>query len=323
LEVAILDPQALMLPALRLASRVEINSETVAGAVREEHGLVDDDLIKLLSGKPWRRAVNNASWAIVWLGQAGLIQQVRDKAYTITDWGKDFLAKNPTEFSLADLRQLPTWKRKGDTAPSKDKPVISIREDNTEKTSGLVPETPQISITEPEARQSIRIQAEIAEIGAKMGFRIWIPPADRVKVLEFILPAWRGSFLDALPLNYDQGTLDTIRQIDVLWLKGRSIARAFEVEHTTAIYSGILRMADLLALQPNMLIDLHIVAPGDRREKVFRELERSLFSLLLLGDKCSFLSYDSIYAIGKEKFLGHMSDSILNEYSEYVIKDKI
>jgi hypothetical protein len=182
-----------------------------------------------------------------------------------------------------------------------------------------LPENAEVS--EPEARQSIKIQAEIAEIGAKMGFRIWIPPADRAKVLEFVLPARRGSFLDTLPLNYDESTLDTIRQIDVLWLKGRSIARAFEVEHTTAIYSGILRMADILALQPNMQIDLHIVAPAERRQKVFRELKRTVFSLLLLDDKCSYLSYESIYAIGKEKFLAHMTDSILNEYREYVVKD--
>ena len=41
--------------------------------------------------------------------------------------------------------------------------------------------------------------------------------------------------------------------------------RAFEVEHTTAIYSGLLRMADLLALQLNMQIRLHLVAPEERR----------------------------------------------------------
>ena len=46
----------------------------------------------------------------------------------------------------------------------------------------------------------------------------------------------------------------------------RSIVRAFEVEHTTAVYSGLLRMADLLALQPNMDIRLHIVAPDERRD---------------------------------------------------------
>jgi hypothetical protein len=40
-------------------------------------------------------------------------------------------------------------------------------------------------------------------------------------------------------------------QIEVLWLKGRAIQRAFEVEHTTSIYSGILRMADLLTWRSN------------------------------------------------------------------------
>ena len=53
--------------------------------------------------------------------------------------------------------------------------------------------------------------------------------------------------------------------------RGRSIVRAFEVEHTTSVYSGILRMADLLALQPNMDIKLHIVAPEAKRDKVFQE----------------------------------------------------
>ena len=53
----------------------------------------------------------------------------------------------------------------------------------------------------------------------------------------------------------------------MIWLKRRAIIRAFEVEHTTAVYSGILRMADLLALQPNMDINLHIVAPSSETRK--------------------------------------------------------
>lgn len=68
--------------------------------------------------------------------------------------------------------------------------------------------------------------------------------------------------------------------------------RAFEVEHTTSVYSGILRMADLLALQPNMDIRLHIVAPGAKREKVFQEIRRPVFSLLEKGplaEGCTYL----------------------------------
>jgi hypothetical protein len=75
----------------------------------------------------------------------------------------------------------------------------------------------------------------------------------------------------------------------------------------------------LLALQPNMQIRLHIVAPEERRKKVLREIKRPLFSLLEHGplyEKCAFLSYDGVRAIADIKFLAHMSDTILDEYEE-------
>jgi len=115
-------------------------------------------------------------------------------------------------------------------------------------------------------RESAKIQALLAAVGEKMGFKVWLPKNDRSTVLQEWTPE-DGSLIEVLPLNYDETTLQTIEQIDVLWLKGRSITRAFEVEHTTAVYSGILRMADLLALQPNMDIKLHIVAPRLVRER--------------------------------------------------------
>lgn len=177
------------------------------------------------------------------------------------------------------------------------------------------------SVVEPEteARQSIQMQARLAQIGAKMGFHIWVPTSDRNRVSELVPIDVRDRFLDVLPLNYDDTTLDTVKNIDVLWLKGRSMARAFEVEHTTAIYSGLLRMADLLALQPNMQIKLHIVAPEERSEKVRREIMRPVFSLLDNGPlykKCTFLSYDSVEEIVRLRHLHHTSDTILDEYEE-------
>jgi predicted RNA-binding protein len=137
------------------------------------------------------------------------------------------------------------------------------------------------AVVAPEAvaRESHQIQALIADIGARMGMTIWVPRADRTAV-ERECRFTDQSFADRLPLNYDDVTLSTIENIDVLWLHGRAIVRAFEVEHTTSIYSGILRMADLLALQPNMDIKLHIVAPLAKRDKVFQEIRRPVFSLL-------------------------------------------
>jgi hypothetical protein len=98
-----------------------------------------------------------------------------------------------------------------------------------------------------DVRESIKIQAIIADIGARMGMQIWIPHGDRAAVLA----EWRSDHapaLERLPLNYDDTRLRAIEQIDILWPRDRSIKRAFEVEHTTSIYSGILRMADLLSL---------------------------------------------------------------------------
>jgi hypothetical protein len=153
-----------------------------------------------------------------------------------------------------------------------------------------------------------------------MGFRIWVPRSDRQKVLSQMPSETPAAFLDVLPLNYDDVTLKTIEQIDVIWMKNRSMVRAFEVEHTTAVYSGLLRMADLLALQPNMNIRLHIVAPDDKRDKVRREIRRPVFSLLDRGplyEMCSFIPYSAVEELSKLPHLAHMSDSILKEYEDF------
>jgi hypothetical protein len=178
----------------------------------------------------------------------------------------------------------------------------------------------EITVDEPTVRESAIIQAKLAMVGEKMGFRIWLPRNDRSRVLTEWSPE-ADSLLEELPLNYDFATLRTIEQIDVLWLRRRSIVRAFEVEHTTSIYSGILRMADLLALQPNMDIKLHLVAPASRREKVFNELQRPVFSLLERGPLssiCTYISSDSIYELVEEKHLTHLSDTVLEDYEEFI-----
>lgn len=204
-------------------------------------------------------------------------------------------------------------KLKTHTVNRPDKVItVSVPDDsNTAESAAQV--TPEIA-----TRESIRIQALIAHIGSAMGFAIWIPRADRGGVLR----EWKDeqqNLVERLPLNYDDTTLRTIEQIDVLWLRRRSIVRAFEVEHTTSVYSGILRMADLLALQPNMDIKLHIAAPTEKREKVFQEIRRPVFSLLEKGplaESCTYLSYESLRELSTLKHLTHLSDTVVDEYAE-------
>jgi hypothetical protein len=213
-------------------------------------------------------------------------------------------------FSEADEKKLKPSKIK---ISSKKEVSISIPEDDEEKTT-------QVSeAIESEARETIKVQAQISSIGEKLGFKIWLPRNDRNKVLEVWQPL-KGTLLDELPLVFDDTTLRTIQNIDVLWIKRRSIVRAFEVENTTSIYSGILRMADLLSLQPMLDIKIHIVAPQERRDSVFKQISRPVFAVMEKGplsELCSYISFDSIFELSKEKRLEHMTDTIIDEYTEF------
>jgi len=201
------------------------------------------------------------------------------------------------------------------------RPMRIRTQDNVEVTVSVPKDTEQRVLAAAEDksfRESKKIQALIAEIGQRMGLKIWIPRSDRSRVLDYWKPEG-DVMVDNLPLNYDETTIKTIEQIDVIWLKRRSIVRAFEVEHTTSIYSGILRMADLMALQPNINIRAHIVAPLERKEKVLEEIKRPVFSLLEKGplsNSCTFMSYDALREIAGQKLLEHMIDSVIDEYSE-------
>jgi hypothetical protein len=76
-----------------------------------------------------------------------------------------------------------------------------------------------------------------------------------------------------------------------------------------------------LALQPNMNIKLHIVAPEVKPDKVFQEIRRPVFSLLEKGplaESCTYLSYDSLRELAAQKHLSHLSDTVLDEYTEEV-----
>jgi hypothetical protein len=208
-----------------------------------------------------------------------------------------------------------------------DKKELTRSEDVVKGTTGavtvIVPETTQVepersSAHQEDVRDSIRKQAQLVEIGVKMGFDVWIPRADRARVERELTSDVRLRLLDSLPVNFDRATFRTIENIDVLWLRKRTLLRAFEVEHTTAVYSGLLRMADLLALQPNIDIKLHIVAPHSRRDKVIDEIQRPAFALMdkALPAVCSFLSYEALDELASQEHLAHMNDSVLEEYEE-------
>jgi hypothetical protein len=164
------------------------------------------------------------------------------------------------------------------------------------------------------------IQWHLLKLGVDMGFDVWVARNDRKKEFK------RNNFSDlpslkaSLPLQFDEATNKTIELIDVLWLRGSAIVAAFEIESTTSIYSGLLRMSDLIAMQPNLNIPLYIVAPDDRRDKVMTEVNRPTFSRLdpPLSQMCRFISFSGLKDQIKQAaaYIRFLKPEFLEELSE-------
>ena len=123
-----------------------------------------------------------------------------------------------------------------------------------------------------------QIQGWLRDMGMSLGFDVWIASNDRGR--EHADGFLGDGCLQQWPGGNGQG-LDSVRLIDVVWLERGSaqVAAAFEVEHSTSIYSGIVRMLDLaLGTQVGAASTLFLVAPDNRRDEVARQLKRPAFS---------------------------------------------
>jgi hypothetical protein len=137
----------------------------------------------------------------------------------------------------------------------------------------------------------------LLELGSAMGLQLWVDRGDRGQQYHGKRLGDVPGVVDELPVQFAPEMVRRIERIDVLWLRDDAIIAAFEVEATTAVYSGLLRMADLLALQPNMNIPLYIVAPEERRGKVREEINRPTFSRALrkpLARSCRYVSFSRL-----------------------------
>jgi hypothetical protein len=147
-----------------------------------------------------------------------------------------------------------------------------------------------------EATAHTEIQWRLIKFGNDMGLDVWVAKNDKNRKYNGQAFASLPRLKSALPLQFDEATTRTIELIDVLWLKGNSIQAAFEIESTTSIFSGLLRLADLITMQPNLNIPLFVVAPSERRNKVFSEVNRPTFARLTppMSEMCRFISFEEL-----------------------------
>lgn len=222
-------------------------------------------------------------------------------------------------FDAAKLSKVPPILRSSKTGtvtiPENQEPVES-----PEKPPPVDDETGIEGSDAKDTSAHTEIQYLLLKLGNDMGLDIWVAKNDRNRSNGGKPFSSFPKLKANLPHQFDEATNRTIELIDVLWLKGNSIQAAFEIESTTSIYSGLLRMSDLITMQPNLNIPLYIVAPVARREKVISEINRPTFARLSppMAEICRFISFEELHkqleAVGG--VLQYLKPEFLDSFSE-------
>lgn len=169
-------------------------------------------------------------------------------------------------------------------------------------------------VSREEALAHSKAQSQLIRLGKITGCAVWVASNDRNR--QYKGKSLSEECLKTLPtFGLSDDAHDRISRIDVLWIKQNAPVCAFEVETKTPVYSGLLRMSDLLSVVPALRIDLFIVAPQQRQKKVMSELGRPTFDRIGLSDYCRYISTEKLDSLlAKISDLeGHVSPSILDK----------
>ena len=127
------------------------------------------------------------------------------------------------------------------------------------------------------------IQNMLLRLGEEMGLKLWLAK-DNQNDTE--LSSYN---ISKLPVQKWQGARTIIERIDVMWIEDDRIIAAFEVEHSTSIYSGLLRLSDLKIVTESQPY-LYVVADRENDNRVRNEINRPSFTKLELD--CGYIPYD-------------------------------
>jgi hypothetical protein len=158
-----------------------------------------------------------------------------------------------------------------------------------------------------------KAQSELIQLGQATGCSVWVATNDRSRVYNG--RSLGDGCLERFPsLGLTDESRDRIKLIDVIWIRRNMPVYVFEVEVTSTVYSGLLRMSDLVALVPLLNIKLFIVAPRRRQEKVMRELARPTFQKIGLAGYCRFIATEDLAALldKVENLDGHIQPSVMD-----------
>jgi hypothetical protein len=153
---------------------------------------------------------------------------------------------------------------------------------------GVLPEVSDMfQRSERDTSSHTHLQWLLTKLGRKVGYHVWVANNDHNKI-------WNRDrlgdlSLKSLPPLADAEFQRILSRIDVLWLDRDQVVAAYEIEHTTDISTGLLRLYDLGALCPPTS-HLCVVVPHERLRKIQFELSRPAFNRQDVRNRCGIIT---------------------------------
>lgn len=186
---------------------------------------------------------------------------------------------------------------------------------NTRKSSlsvfSSIPVPNYKNINEPH----LRAQSIIKDIGNSLNYDTFIAKNDQHRIYHNKSLS-ENTIIDFPEHNLSSELIKHFSLIDTMWFHNGSPVALFEVEMTTSVYSGILRMADLICSLENPNIQLYIITDRKREKKVRKELERPVFKKIGLHTACKIIFLDDLEIL-------HHAVSFIPGYVKSNVLDKI
>lgn len=139
-------------------------------------------------------------------------------------------------------------------------------------------------------RKHVKIQWKLIQLGLMHDYDVYVAKNDQSETYQDEMLG--AECVNQLPLTgFSDAARSIIEYVDVIWLDDNYIVKMFEVESTTSIYSGILRMIDFIVKVPNLAVDMYIVAAENDEELVRKQIDRPTFQHILEPAEYCSLNY--------------------------------